>query len=516
MSNNPIEMSILRQIVQLKTAGKGIRAISTILGLSRNTVRKYLRLLEKEGLEMEGVVELEDSKLSGLVSRPEEADPDRHLVLLKLLPEYEKELQKTGVTRYLLWGEYRQNNPSGYNYSRFCYHFRQWLKQKAVTMHFEHKAGDKVFVDFTGKKLSIADKSSGEMREMEVFVAILGASQLTYVEALASQKREDFLGAMSNTFTFFGGVSKAIVPDNLKAAVSKANKYEALLNESFEDFGSYYGTTILPARSRKPRDKALVENAVGIIYSRIFAKLRKQVFFSLEGLNEAIMGALKQHNELPFQGESYSRRDRFEQIERAALGPLPLTPYALKSYAKAKVQTNSHVHLGADKHYYSVPFRYCSKQVKVVYTSHTVEVYYKHERIASHKRDRKRNAYTTLKDHMPSTHQYIADWNPDRFLKWGGEIGPETREYLAQVLKIKPYPEQAYRSCMGILAFATKTGIGKERLNKACARGLHFQSFGYQIIKRILAQRLDQIEIDPPAQLELPLHENIRGEDYYQ
>ena len=509
-------MSIIRQVAQLKFHGQSIRSIADSLGLSRNTVRKYLRLFEGQGLSLSEALELDDASLGELIDPCRGADPDRYVTLLELFPMCQQELKRPGVTRAVLWGEYRALHPGGYNYSQFCYHYRQWLSAQAVHMHFEHKAGEKLFMDYTGKKLHILDSESGELVPVEVFVAVLGASQLTYVEASRSQKLADFLRSTSNALGFFGGVPQVLIPDNLKSAVRRSNKYEALLNESFADLALHYETSILPTRSRKPRDKALVENAVRIVYSRIFAPLRKETFTSLEALNAAIAPLLDVHNNLPFQGESYSRRQRFDQLEKEALKPLPATPYQLKHFARAKVQKNCHVQLSADKHYYSVPYRYCSKAVKVVYSSTVVEIYYQHQRIASHKRDYRRNKYTTLKDHMPSTHRFIAEWNPEKFLKWAGNIGPHTQAYIEQILRQKPYPEQAYRACLGILGFAKKTGVGKERLEAACKRAAYFQNYGYHVLKRILDHRLEQI--DPPAdtQLKLPLHTNIRGENYYE
>ena len=509
-------MSIIRQVAQMKHSGQSIRSIADTLGISRNTVRKYLRLFSGQGLSLESVLEMEDAALSELIEPCGGADPDRYQTLLEMFPICEKELKRPGVTRAVLWGEYRALHPGGYNYSQFCYHYREWVANKEVYMHFDHKAGDKLFIDFTGKKMEITDRESGEVMEVETFVAILGASQLTYVEATLTQQRADFIRATSNALGYIGGVSQVIVPDNLKPAVHRSNKYEALLNESFADLALHYGTAVLPARSRKPRDKSLVENVIRTVYTRIFAPLRNETFTSVEQLNAAIKPLLDQHNRTPFQGETYSRRERFEQIEREHLKPLPTQAYELKSFAKAKIQKNCHVLLSEDKHYYSVPYQYCSKQAKLVYTSSTVEIYCKHERIASHKRDRRRNKYTTVKEHMPSTHQFIAEWNPDKFLNWAGGIGPHTQEYIDQILKQKPYPEQAYRACLGILGFAKKAGVGKQRLERACQRAAYFQNYGYHVIKRILDQQLDQIEIEPPDQLKLPLHENIRGETYYE
>ena len=268
---------------------------------------------------------------------------------------------------------------------------------------------------------------------------------------------------------------------------------------------------------RKPRDKSLVENAVGIVYGRIFAKLRNEVFHHIRDLNQAIRHLLQQHNQTPFQGRDYSRRDRFNQIEKQALKPLPSNPYELREFATAKVGPNYHVQIGKkDKHYYSVPFQYRGKRVKLAYTLTQVEIFYKHQRIAYHIRSFQEYRYTTVADHMPSTHRFVSEWCPEKFIKWGGGIGAPTQEYIKRVLDAKPYPEQAYKSCIGILSMAKK--VGNHRLNRACERAMNYNSFGYMVIKNILDKRLDeaQIEDSKPTQLSLPFHQNIRGKDYYK
>lgn len=518
MANKTIRMSVLRNIISLKKKGCSNRSISDQLGLSRKTTNKYVSHLKQTGLSYQDLLNLSDVDLAALVeTTPAKPTADYLQELYSYFPLVEKELKRVGVTRHLLWQEYKQVHPEGISYARFCTHFRQWRQSQEVTMHFEHKSGDKLFVDFTGKKLEIIDPQSGEVVPVEVFVAILGASQYTYVEAVASQKVESFIGAVGRAFTFFGGVPQAVVPDNLKAAVTRADRYEPQLNDTFQDFGLHYQTTILPTRAYKPRDKALVEGAVKIVYSRIFARLRDQVFTSIAALNQAIREVLSAYNQLPFKGRNVSRSELFQELDQPALQPLPPLVYEIKKYAKAKVYKSSHVWLGEDKHYYSVPFRYISKRVKIAYTSQMVEVYFNHERIALHAREKGLYRYTSRKEHLPSTHQFVTDWNPQKFLKWAADVGPHTASCIKQILERRPHPEQAYKVCMGILSLARK--VGRERLEKACERAAYFNTYSYRIIKSILEKGLEtqqwQDKPKVPSQLSV-FHENIRGKEYYQ
>ena len=380
-------------------------------------------------------------------------------------------------------------------------------------MRFEHKAGDKMFVDFAGNRLRFIDRITGEVREAEVFVAILGASQLTYVEAVASQKKEDFIAVVENALHYFGGVPAAIVPDNLKSAVTRADSYEAELNRSFADFGLHYDTTILPTRSRKPRDKALVENAVKNIYTSIYARLRDKTFFSLSELNTAIMAELEHHNTRRFQNREYSRRDLFAQIERDVLQPLPLERYEIKHYAVATVYKNTYVWLGCDKHYYSVPYRYIGKKVKIEYTRTHVSIFIQHERIAYHRRVAGIYGYTTIKEHLPSHHRFVSEWNPEKFIGWAQSVGAETEKVISTILASKKHPEQSYKSCLGILSFGKK--VGYERLNLACRRADQYGSYSYRTIRNILTGNYECLPYEEQSPYTAPHHENIRGAQYY-
>jgi transposase len=513
MANKPISMSKIRHVLQLHSQGRSKLLISQQTGIARNTIKKYIKEFNHSGLSFKEVNELSDKDLEDLFIHPDEKPlKEKHKILFNLFPVYDKELRKKGITRQILWMKYKQEHPDGVGRSQFNHYFAQWKKQVNPTMRMEHKAGDKLYVDFAGDKLQIIDKQTGEIQDVEVFVAILGASQLTYAEAVMSQQKEDFIGACENALHYYGGVPAAIVPDNLKSAVIKSSKYEPVLNDTFADFAQHYNTAILPARAYRPRDKALVENAVRILYTRIYAKLRGRHFFSLEELNIAIRKELEEHNSLMLTGRNYSRRQQFEEVERATLLPLPELRYELKKTLFVTVMKNGHVCLHADKHYYSVPYRFIGKKVKLMYSRHSVEIFYNYERIAIHKRLKSPYNYTTDKEHLASSHRFVSEWTPERFLAWAEGIHEDVRLYILKILDRKQHPEQAYKSCVGVLGFAKK--VGNDRLIKACQRALGYGLYNYKTIQKILENGLEN-EQDDNEQLQMPLHENIRGEEYY-
>lgn len=516
MANTSIRMSKIRQILQLHHQGRSKLAIATQTGIARNTLKKYLKQFTESKLTFDQISELSDKDLEELFAKPQEQPISEKIqTLFNLFPALDKELKKKGMTRQLLWEQYKAHYPDGFGISQFKHYYSQWRAQVNPVMRMEHKAGDKLYVDFAGDKLSVVDTTTGEITQVEVFVAILGASQLTYVEAVTSQGKEDFIAACENALHYCGGVPAAIVPDNLKSAVTKSSKYEPTVNETFLDFAQHYSTTILPARSYRPRDKALVENAVKIVYSRIYAKVRANVYSGLEALNSAIKAALEEHNNAHLKGRNYSRRQQFEEVERAALMPLPPLRYELKKCWYATVAKNGHVALSADKHYYSVPYRFIGKKVKLLFSRHSVEIYYNYERIALHTRARLPYHYTTDKEHLASTHRFVAEWTPQKFISWAEAIHEDVKLYILKVLERKQHPEQAYKSCVGILSFAKK--IEKERLIKACQRALGYGAYNYKTIQTILEKELDKKDTPPDCdQLSMPFHDNIRGENYYQ
>ena len=431
MSKRRTKVEKIREILRLCIKlNYSLRSAAKAVNISKTTAGEYVAEFKRTGISYEEILLMSDNILIELFEGSNRATNKRYEELSKKFGYYKNELTRPGVTIYLLWKEYKDQHPDGFSYSRFCHHYGMWYGKQKPSMHMEHKAGDKMFVDFAGKKLHIVDKTTGEVKELEVFAAILGSSQLTYAEASYSQQKEDWVRLNENALRYFGGVPRAIVPDNLKSGVTKASNYEPLLNETYYDFARHYNTVILPTRPAKPKDKSLVENAINLVYQRIYAPLRNIKFFSIDDLNEAIWIELEKHNNTPFQNKEISRLELFGQIEQHELKPLPVERYELKEYQEVRVQFNYHVYLKDDKHYYSVPWRYTGKKVKIIYTFSVVEVYIKNERIAIHQRDRRNYKYTTRKEHMPPEHQFVAGWKPEKFVRWAENTGEDVKKYL--------------------------------------------------------------------------------------
>jgi transposase len=515
MARKRINMKKIREIIRFKeTSDMSDRKIARALNISRPVVAQYIKDFNASGLTYEETKDMPDSRFLALFEKQRNKRCSKYEDISKLFPYFVTELKKTGVTLMILWNEYQKKHPDCYSYSQFCYHFQVWRNASRVTMHIEHKAGDKMFVDYAGDKLVIVDRKAGKERSVEVFVAILGASQLTYAEASFSQKSEDWIRSNERAFIYCGGVTQAIVPDNLKSGVTCSNRYEPGINVMFDDFAGHYQTVILPARVRRPQDKALVENAVNLVYQRIYAPLRNRIFYSLKELNEAIWDLLEQHNNTPFQRLKTSRREIFDNIEKQVLKPLPKERYAIKQCKELTVQFNYHVELREDRHYYSVPWQLKGKRVRVVYDDRNVAIYYDNVRIIQYKRDRSPNGYTTLHIHMPPHHRFYAQWSPERFIRWAQSIGDDVAEMIQVVLKSREHPEQAFKICMGILNLVKEHG--PDRLNKACARALGFGFYSYKRIKNILDRGLEEEALTESKELPVFFHENIRGSQYYQ
>jgi hypothetical protein len=339
-------------------------------------------------------------------------------------------------------------------------------------------------------------------------------SQLTYVEASFSQKLEDWIILNENALRYYGGAPRGISPDNLKSAVTKACNYEPLINETYKDLAQHYGTVILPTRPGKPKDKSLVENAVSLVYQRIFAPLRNTTFFSLQELNEAIWKELERHNDAFFQRRDISRRKLFEQIEKDELQPLPVERYELKHYQIAKVEFNYHVYLKEDKHYYSAPYQYTGKRIKIIYTTRNVEIYKDNIRIALHRRNRRNYGYTTIKKHMPPEHQFVNGWSPDRFIRWAATMGGSVKEFIRLMLDSREHPEQAFKACMGILKLGNK--YDEKALQFVCKKAIEINSISYRFIANSLKNNTYKMEEDDANNLILPFHKNIRGKENYK
>lgn len=509
-------MSIIRQVLIQHIRGQSKYSIVRDLGLAKATVDKYLRAIQADERGHEALLKLPDSELSQVIYGDKESSVCTRLKHLQdRFPAMEKRLSEVGMTRQYLWESYRKELPGGYAYSQFCMHFNRYLGQSKPVMHLEHKAGDKMFVDYAGKKLRVKSCFSDEYLDFEVFISILGASQYIYAEASPSQKLPDFINANANALAYYGGVPRGIAVDNLKSAIKRSCKYEATPNEAFSRFCNHYQTSALATRPYRPRDKALVENAVRLIYQWIYTRLGEERFVGLADVNKRIRELLDEVNDRLFQKRDYSRRDRFEQIDKDVLSPLPQEAFELKHYGRAKVQQNGHVLLGEDSHYYSVPYRYIGERCRLNYTARTVEVFLKGERIATHKRDPKRYGYTTRQEHLASHHQYVMRWNPELFMDQALMLGPDVLALVEGILDQSMHPEQGYKSCQGVLAL--KKRYGAERLNQACFRAVMYRRFSYGVVRNILEKSLD-LEAEGPvlSQPHIPEHDNIRGSEYYQ
>jgi transposase len=416
------------------------------------------------------------------------------------------------VTLTLLWHEYKAAHPEGFQYSWFCDQYRAWSARLDVVMRQEHRAGEKLFVDYAGQTVEVVDRRTGEIRSAQIFVAVLGASSYTYAEATWTQQLPDWIGSHVRAFEFLGGVSELLVPDNLRSGVAKAHRYEPDLNPTYADLASHYGVVVLPARVRKPRDKAKAEAGVLLVERWILAVLRHRTFFSLAELNREIARHLERLNARPFKKLPGSRRALFEQLDRPALRPLPAQPFAFAEWKQVRVNIDYHVEI--DGHYYSVPYQLVRKALEARYSERTVEVFHQGRRVASHPRSHLKGRHTTLPEHMPAAHRSYAEWTPQRLIRWAEQNGPATAGMVQTILERRAHPQQGFRSCLGIMRLGKR--FGEERLEAACRRALTLNACSYKSIESILRQGLDGQAVPEQQELDLVLeHENIRGADYY-
>ena len=511
-------MTKVKEIIRLhEEGGMSLRQIAKAVNKSRPVVTNILTIWKELNCTFQEIKDLPDSKLEEKIFHMRKPSSKAE-ELKERFPYYAMELKKKGVTLQLLWEEYIQQNPGGLKSTQFCLHFQQWREDEKISMHIDHKAGDKMYVDYAGHRMELTNPKTGEKIPVEIFVAILPASQLTYAEAAESQNQESFMRSNERAIRYFGGVPSAIVTDNLKSGVIKPCIYEPELNALFADFAEYYRTAILPARVRKPKDKAHVENAVKIVYRRIFAPLRNRQFHTLKELNMAIAEKLEDHNNRKLSKMTVSRRELFEETERKELRSLPIESYPLQEIQPdSLVEFNYHVTLKKDKHYYSVPYLYRRKRVKLVYDDRNVTIYHDNVRIVRHFRNRSPHCYSTLNAHMPPRHSFANDWNPEKLKWWAGNVGEDTNRVITYILDSKTHPEQAYKSCMGILNQVKK--YGETVLNQACRHAWNKEQINYATIKVEVSRIQEQIDRDfDDQQLSLmpSNHENIRGEKYYQ
>ncbi|HLE80376.1 MAG TPA: IS21 family transposase [Dehalococcoidia bacterium] len=516
MSQERLSMRKISEVLRLKwTCGLSNRAVARSCRISHSTVSEYLVRAEQAGLRWPLPEDLDEDGLYRLLF-PEKVQAAERLA--KPLPDWEqvrKELKKRSVTLRLLWEEYREGHPDGYGYSQYCELYRQYVKKLDPPMRQNHKAGEKLFVDYAGDTIPITNPETGEVWQAQIFVAVQGASSYTYAEAQASQELPNWIGGHVRALAYFGGVTQVIVPDNLKQGVKSPCWYDPDLNQTYLEMAQHYEVAVIPTRVRKPRDKAKVEVAVQVVERWILARLRNRTFFSLAELNRAIRKLLEDLNNRKMEHLDKSRRELFEELDRPALRPLPERPYEYATWKAARVNIDYHVEL--EGHYYSVPHTLVHEEVELRFTGGTVEVLHRGQRVASHARRYQRGQHTTNPEHMPKAHRQHLEWTPSRFIRWGAGIGPATGRLVEAILHERPHPEQGYRSCLGILRLERR--YGRERLEAACARALAVQARSYRDVDAILKHGLDRL---PPlvaqgAVASAPLvHENVRGAAYYQ
>lgn len=496
----------------------GIKSICSAFDISRNTVRRYVRMYQDSGIPAEKLPSLSDVRLQELFAIPsarEHVPSERHIQLEALLPGYAARLSRKGMTVRKLYEEYSKEYPDGYRRASFGMKLRQFMLQTNAIGHVEHRAGDKMYIDFAGDRLEIVDEATAEVRKVEVFVAILPCSHYTYCEAVWSQKKEDLIRACENALHFYGGAPSAIVPDNLKSAVTRSDRNEPVINPEFADFAEHYGCAVVPARVRHPKDKALVENAVKLMYRSVYVDLEGMVFHNLEDLNEAIHRSLESFNDRKLTRRKESRRDLFDLMEKDAMRPLTAHRYRMRQRAVATVQRNSYVTL--NKHHYSVPVKYIGKRVELVYDEYTIDIFHGFSHVTTHHRDDRPYEYTTKTSHNLPGRRGSYESDIDGLLSRAAQIDNIVVHYLHAVIEDKRYPELAFRACRGIMNLEKK--YGQDRLVSGCAAAMDARRYTISEMVEILETGADADYL-PCADVNeqsrpTPAHSNIRGRDYY-
>jgi len=512
MAQERLSMRKIREVLRLRwDQGLSYQLVGQSCGISKSCAETYVKRAKAAGLTWPVPEELDDEQLEEMLFKrgatlgESKATPD--------WKEVHQEMRDKKMTLILQWHEYKERHPDGYQYSHFCRMYRAWQKTLDPVMRQEYKAGEKLLVDYAGSTTPVVNRKTGEVHEAQIFVAASGASNYTYAEATWTQTLPDWIGSHTRAFAFMGGVHELVILDNLPTGVRSAHRYEPGLNRTYEDMANYYGTALLPARVKKPRDKAKVEAAVQGVERSILARLRHRTFFNLAELNTAIQELLVDYNEKPFQKLEGSRKSLFDELERPVLKPLPSSPYEYAEWKKAKVHIDYHIQV--DKHFYSVPYALIGQTVEVCLTARTVEILHKGKRVASHARSSHPGRHTTLNQHMPQSHQGYLEWTPDRLLRWAEKSGPSTTQLVDHILASKAHPQQGFRVCLGIIRLGRL--YGHDRLENACARALHIHAFSYRSVESILKNGLDQHPLPNNHPDPTPVsHENVRGPDYYR
>jgi transposase len=493
------------------------RQIAVSCSISRPSVAQYLSRAAAAGVSWPLPEEQDDAVLekllfpaapAGQASGPRKTRPDPDMLHIH------KELRNRHVTLQLLWHEYKENHPDGYQYTQFCDLYRRWAQKLSVTMRQEYKAGDKLFIDYAGPTIPIIDPATGETKPAYLFVAVLGASNYTFVEAAFSQDLASWIGSHVRAFSFFGGIPACLVPDNLKSGVTKACRYEPDINPTYQALASHYGTAVMPARPRRPRDKAKAEVGVQVCERWILAALRHRTFFSLAELNHAIAELREKLNNRKLRKLDTTRARLFAELDQTALRPLPSEPFSLSAIKRVRVNIDYHVEV--DGHYYSAPYQLVHQDLEAFISNAAIELVHKGRRIATHVRSWVRGAHTTLREHRPRNHQQYLEWTPERIIQWAKNIGPATATAVAAIMESRAYPEQGYRSCLGVMRLG-KT-YSNERLDAACARAVQSKVTSYKSIQSILKNGLDRLPLgpEPPSLAHNVSHINVRGAGYYR
>jgi transposase len=510
MPTERLSMRQTREILRQKfMLSRPHRAIARSLGVSSGTVSLALSRARRAELAWADVEQMSDEELErqlypAVILAVERVEPDCAWI--------HRERHRPGVTLELLHHEYLEQHPNGLRYTAFCDRYRTWLRRRGLFMRQVHVAGDKVFVDYSGKKPHIVDVATGEVVEVELFVAVLGASNYTYAEATESQRGPDWIASHVRALEYFGGVPVATVCDQLKSGVTRACRYEPEAQRTYEELAEHYGTTVLPARPKKPRDKAKVEVGVQVAQRWVLARIRNEVFHSLAELNARIRELLADLNNRVMRRYGKSRRELFEALEREKLRPLPAERFEYAEWSKPR--PNIDYHVVVDWHFYSVPYALRHEELEARATQTTVEIFHNRKRIWTHRRSYVRGGYTTVAEHMPSAHRAQAEWTPTRILAWAEKLGPSTRALTAAIIEERPHPEQGFRSCLGILRLAKR--YGDDRVEAACRRALAVRARSYRHVESILKRGLDRVAPDAGETTSRPIqHENVRGRDYY-
>ncbi len=506
-----LTMRQVREVLRLRWAcGCSVRQTAMRCGVSRPAVDEYVRRALAAGWSWPLPADLDDAALErrlfplALSERPARPLPDHATV--------HQELKRKGVTLMLLWEEYKERSPEGLQYSQYCERYRAWARKLDLSMRQVHRAGEKCFVDYAGQTVAVVERGSGEIRAAQVFVAVLGASNYSYAEATWTQSLPDWCASHVRAFEYFGAVPELLVPDNLRSAVTRAHRYEPEANATYQELATHYGTAILPARVRKPRDKAKVEAGVQLVERWVLARLRHHTFFSLSELNAEITALLERLNTRAFRKLPGTRRAQFQTLERPAMMPLPSERYSYAEWKCARVHVDYHIEI--DGHYYSVPYALVGRQLEVRVTAHTVEALHRGQRVASHRRSHQRGKHTTQNEHMPTAHRQYAEWTPQRLITWAQKSGPATAKLIDTIMATRAHPQQGFRSCLGIMRLG-KT-FGAERLEAACVRALALGAHSYRSLESILRRGLEQHALpDTPNTTPSIAHDNVRGAQYY-